>query len=51
MELLSVNEMQLVDGGKLKTVSDWMLLGGSVCMCFAAPQVGVPMAIAVAIWA
>lgn len=50
MELLSINEMQMIDGGKLETVSDWLILGGSLCMCFVAPPVGVPMTIAVAIW-
>lgn len=50
MELLSIDEMQMVDGGKLQTVSDWLLLGGGICMCFAAPEVGIPMTIAVAIW-
>lgn len=51
MELLTLNEIQMINGGKLETVSDWLLLGGSICMCFAAPQVGVPMTIAVAVWA
>lgn len=50
MELLTLDEMQTIDGGKLQTASDWLLLGGSICMCFVAPQVGVPMAIATAIW-
>lgn len=51
MELLTLNEIQMINGGKLETVSDWLLLGGSICVCFAAPQVGVPMTIAVAVWA
>ena len=50
MEALTVYEMEMIDGGKLETVSDWLLLGGSICMCFAAPQVGIPMAIVTAIW-
>ena len=50
MELLTLNEMQMIDGGKLETVSDWLIFGGSMCMCFVTPQIGLPMAAVVAIW-
>lgn len=48
---LCVNELFALDGGKLQSVSDWLLLGGAVCACFVSPYIGVPLAIAVAIWA
>lgn len=50
MELLTMNEMESIDGGKLNSLSDWLLLGGGICFCFCAPVVGVPAAIAMAIF-
>ncbi|MCR4567523.1 MAG: hypothetical protein K5769_05700 [Pseudobutyrivibrio sp.] len=49
MDFLSMNEMQMVNGGALENASDWMLLAGEICFCFAAPEIAVPIAIAVAI--
>lgn len=50
MENLTLNEMQMIDGGKLDTPSDYMLAAGSICLCFASPAIGVPCTVAVAIW-
>jgi len=50
MELLSINELQNIDGGKLKTVSDWMLLGSGICFCFCSPMIGVPATIAMGLF-
>lgn len=50
MELLTLNEMDSIDGGKLKSLSDWMLLGSGICFCFCSPQIGVPATIAIAVF-
>lgn len=50
MEVLSSIEMECIDGGKLKSVSDWMLLGSGICFCFCAPQVAIPATIAIAVF-
>lgn len=50
MEYLSLTEMENIDGGRLKSVSDWMLLGSGVCFCFCSPVVAVPATIAIAIF-
>ncbi|MDD6292225.1 MAG: hypothetical protein SPL51_07635 [Lachnospiraceae bacterium] len=49
MELLLEDEALNIDGGRLKSLSDWMLLGSSICFCFCAPAIGVPATIAVAV--
>ena len=49
MENLSVYELEVIDGGKLSSLSDWFLLGGSICFAFCAPPIGVPAAIVVAV--
>ena len=50
MTQLTSNELQYIDGGKLETVSDWLLLGASISFAFCAPEIGVPAAILLAIW-
>lgn len=47
---LNGDDLFAINGGKLETVSDWLLLGGAVCACFVSPYIGVPLAIAVAVW-
>lgn len=42
---LSVEELYEIDGGK--TVSDWLLLGSSICLCLVQPAIGVPATIVV----
>ena len=44
-EDLSVEELYTIDGGK--TVSDWLLFGSSICLCFVQPQIGVPATVLV----
>lgn len=43
-----LTELELfeIDGGK-KTTSDYLLLGGSICLCFVSPWVGVPATIGI----
>lgn len=48
---LKQEELLFVEGGKLDTVSDWLLMGGSVCACFVSPGLGVTLTIITAIWA
>ena len=48
MELLTLSEIENIDGGKLSSLSDWLLLGSGICFCFCAPAIGVPATIAVA---
>ena len=50
MEQLTLNDLQSINGGKLESVSDWLLLGASVCFAFTTPQFGVPAAIIFALW-
>lgn len=38
-ENLSFEELYAIDGGK--TVSDYLLLGSSICLCFVHPAIGV----------
>jgi len=47
---LKQEELLIVEGGKLESVSDWLLAGGAVCACFVVPQIGVPLAVMVAIF-
>lgn len=49
MENLTEIEMQNIDGGKLSSLSDWLLLGGGICFSFCCPAIGVPATIAVAV--
>ncbi len=49
MEKLLENEILNIDGGRLKSLSDWMLLGSGICFCFCTPVIGVPATIAVAV--
>lgn len=44
-ENLSFEELYAIDGGK--TVSDYLLLGSSICLCFVQPAIGVPATILV----
>ena len=48
MELLTQFEMENINGGKLNSLSDWLLLGSGICFCFCAPAIGVPATIAIA---
>lgn len=50
MEELSINELQAIDGGRLETVSDYLLLGAAIAFAFCVPEIGVPAAILLAIW-
>lgn len=45
MENLSAYELENIDGGKLSSLSDWLLLGGSLCLCFCSPAIGAPVTI------
>lgn len=40
---LTFEELYEIDGGK--TVSDYLLLGGAICLCFVQPEIGVPATI------
>jgi hypothetical protein len=50
MRELSTHELFDIDGGKLETVSDYLLLGAGIALCFVAPQVAVPATIFLAVW-
>lgn len=43
-------EMYNITGGKLQTVSDYLLLGGSIAACLVSPYVGIPLCVVSAIW-
>lgn len=45
MRELNLVEMEMINGGKLETLSDWLIMGGSVCFAFCNPWIGVPAAI------
>jgi|LSQX01.3.fsa_nt_gb hypothetical protein len=51
MNEIRQEELMYINGGKLETVSDYLLLGGGVAACFVSPWIGVPMVVAVALWA
>jgi bacteriocin-like protein len=50
MEKLSDFEMENINGGRLKSVSDWLLLGGGVAFCFACPEIAVPATVIIAVF-
>lgn len=50
MEQLTLNELQSINGGKLATVSDWLILGSSIAFAFCNPPIGIASAIIFAIW-
>lgn len=43
-------ELYYINGGKLETASDWLLLGAGICFCYVAPPIGVPATIAFAVF-
>lgn len=50
MKDLNIEELYNIDGGKLESLSDWLLLGSSVCFAFCCPPIGIAAAVTVALW-
>lgn len=47
MENLNLCELESINGGKLSSLSDWLLLGSGICFSFCCAPVGVVATIAV----
>lgn len=50
MENLNLYEMESINGGKLSSLSDWLLLGSGICFSFCCPPVGIAATIAVGVF-
>ncbi len=50
MKELNYVETLQIDGGRIESVSDVLLLGGSIAFCFVCPQIAVPATIVMALW-